>query len=190
MAIRRIVTGHSDDGASTIVADGPSPHRRVREATGLVVTDLWRTTSAPASPMPDDDGCSGTYELAPPRSGTVFRIVEFPPDGDWLGRVTADELRSAGDESAREAFSVASARPDMHRTRTLDYAIVIEGEIVAVLERAEASMSPGDVLVQCATVHAWSNRTDQPCKVAFVLVDADPGTTAVDDHGDSDADPG
>lgn len=171
---RRIVTGHSDDGASLIVDDGPSPHRRVREATGLVVTDLWRTASALATPSPHDDGCSGPYELAPPRGGTVFRVVEFPPDRDWLGRVGVDDLRFEGDESARQAFTGEAARPDMHRTSSVDYAIVLDGEIVAVLERAETTMRPGDVLVQNATVHAWSNRTDRPCTVAFVLVDAVP----------------
>ena len=176
--IRRIVTGHSDDGASCIVEDGPSPHRRVREATGLVVTDLWRTTAAPATPTPHDDGCSGPYELAPPRGGTVVRVVEFPPDRNWLGRVGVDDLRFEGDESAREAFTGNAARPDMHRTSSVDYAIVLDGEIVAVLERDETTMHPGDVLVQCATVHAWSNRTDRPCSVAFVLVDADVGAHA------------
>lgn len=170
--IRRIVTGQADDGSSTIVEDGPSPHRRVREATGLVVTDLWRTTTAPATPTPHDDGCSGPYVLAPPPGGTVFRVVEFPPDRDWLGRVGVDELRFEGDESAKEAFTGDTARPDMHKTSSVDYALVLDGEIVAVLERGEATMRPGDVLVQCATVHAWSNRTDQPCTVAFVLVDA------------------
>ena len=177
-AIRRIVTGHSDDGASLIVEDEPSPHRRVREATGLVVTDLWRTTATPAIPSPHDDGCSGPYELAPPPGGTVLRVVEFPPDRDWLGRVSVDDLRFEGDESARQAFSGDTARPDMHRTSSVDYAIVLEGEIVAVLERAETTMRPGDVLVQCATLHAWSNRTNRPCKVAFVLVDAAPAEHA------------
>lgn len=174
--IRRIVTGHDANGRSIIVSDQASPH--VMAIHGIpthAVTDLWSTRSTPADPQAADS-CGLPIQLAPPANGSVFRVVEFPPDRDWLGRVdTRAAFASLGD-SATKALSGAAREPHpfMHKTVSVDYALVMSGEIWAVLDEQETLMQAGDVLIQRGTNHAWSNRSDQPCLVAFVLIDALP----------------
>ena len=174
--IRRIVTGHDANQRSIIVSDQASPH--VMAIHGIPthgVTDLWSTRTTPADPQAAD-ACGLPIQLAPPAKGSVFRVVEFPPDRDWLGRVdTRAAFASLGD-SASKALSGAAREPHpfMHKTVSVDYALVMSGEIWAVLDEQETLMQAGDVLIQRGTNHAWSNRSDQPCLVAFVLIDALP----------------
>jgi quercetin dioxygenase-like cupin family protein len=96
--------------------------------------------------------------VTPPRHGSVFRTVEFPPDGVWRAP------SSDGEELARR---------QVHSTDSLDYCIVMSGEIWAVLDAEETLLSAGDVLIQRGTNHAWSNRSDKPCVIAFVLIGGD-----------------
>ena len=103
------------------------------------------------------------------RGGTVFRVVDFLPE--TLARTDPQELARRGakitpDRSAKD--------PGFHATDTVDYAICLEGEIWAVLDEGETLMRPGDVLIQRGTYHAWSNRSDRACRMAFVLIDAEP----------------
>lgn len=174
--IRRIVTGRDALGRSTIVADTPSPHWMTMAGTDTFgVTDLWKTFDAPADAVGEDDPSGGPVTLAPPEGGTVFRIVEFPPDRDYIGRWQRHEaFASIGESGAKAIDPSASRHEGMHRTDTLDYAFVIEGEIWAVLDTTEVRMRQGDVLIQRATNHAWSNRSDVPALVGFVLIDAKP----------------
>ena len=174
--IRRIVTGHDANGRSVIVSDQASPH--VMAIHGIpthAVTDLWSTRSTPADPEAADP-CRLPVQLAPPANGSVFRVVEFPPDRDWLGRVDTRAAFASMGDSATKALSGAAREPHpfMHKTVSVDYALVISGEIWAVLDQQESLMQAGDVLIQRGTNHAWSNRSDQPCLVAFVLIDAVP----------------
>lgn len=171
--IRRIVTGHDGQGRSIIVEDAPSPHiMAIHGIETHAVTDLWATRGMPANPQAPDV-CSAQVQLAPPVSGTVFRVVEFPPDAQWLGQVdTAAAFASMGESGARALSAVARPRhPFMHKTESVDYAMVLSGEIWALLDQQETLMRAGDVLIQRGTNHAWSNRSEQPCLVAFVLVD-------------------
>ncbi|MEC7762093.1 MAG: cupin domain-containing protein [Pseudomonadota bacterium] len=172
--IRRIVTVEGSDGRSRIEEDGASPH--VMAIHGIpthAVTELWATTSAPAQPDLADPS-KVPVQLAPPTNGTVFRVVEFPPDADWLGQVDAGAAFGSMGSSGADAIAATEDKPHplMHKTQSVDYAIVMQGEIWAVLDDAETLMKPGDVLVQRATNHAWSNRSDKACLIAFVLVDA------------------
>lgn len=174
--IRRIVTGHTPEGRSTILMDAASPHSMsLAGVPNFGVTDIWKTTAAPASNEGNEDALSGKIVLAPPEQGTVFRMVEFPPDKEYVGQWQPDVAFGSMGESGTDAINHTSSRHEaMHTTDSVDYAFVIEGEIWAVLDEGEACMRAGDVLVQRGTRHAWSNRSDRPCLVGFVLVDAEP----------------
>jgi len=174
--IRRIVTGHDDKGRSVFIADGAAPKVEQRRSGGATVTELWETRSAPASNAGNEDPTDHPYRLPPPPNGTVFRIIEYPPDSI---RVAA--LRERGAEHAQDAASDGYVRdvqhqrhPGFHKTASVDYAIILSGEIHALMDEGEVLLKTGDVLIQRGTNHAWSNRTDEPCTVAFVLIDAEP----------------
>lgn len=175
-AVRRIVTGHDHAGRSIIVSDGASPHVMALAGTdSFGVTDIWRTLGSPASNAGHDDACEGPVRLAPPAHGTVFRVVQFPPDQDYVGKWEASKAFASMGDSGALAIDVGSTRHEaMHTTASTDYAFVLEGEIWAVLDAGETRMVAGDVLVQRGTNHAWSNRSGAPCIMGFVLVDALP----------------
>lgn len=139
---------------------------------GLALTDLWETKGAPASNEGDADAADRPVHLEPPRNGTLLRIVEFPPDAQWRG--SADGREAFKSIGAGHAQDDASADPMMHRTSTVDYAIVLKGEIHAVMDKGEKLLRAGDILVQRGTNHSWSVRGNEPCIVCFVLVSAKP----------------
>jgi len=169
--IRRVVTGHDADGKAIILEDGNARQVLAIGVPEHGVTDLWKTTSMPATNEGYADPCIGKLTLPPPPEGTVFRIVEFPPDRDFLPKIDQKSAFSALGEDATKSLT---GRTDvvMHRTASVDYAIVIEGEIWAVLDKGETLLKRGDVLIQRGTNHGWSNRGDEPALVAFVLVAA------------------
>jgi len=150
--VRRLITGVDAEGQSFIAADSASPHvKAVANTPTFAVTELWRATSIPVNNSgPIDDGL-GVVELSPPRQGVVFRYVEFPPDTDWLANPDAPDSQ-------------------VHTTASIDFAIVISGEIYAVMDKDESLMHAGDVLIQRGTRHSWANRSDHPAVMAFALV--------------------
>lgn len=172
--VRRVVTGHDAAGKSVFIMDGPAPTVFDRGAGRTCVTELWETRSAPADNRGDAEVTDHPSRLPPPPNGSVFRIVEYPPDKLRVPTLRApDETHDAGREGY--ARDLANMRhPGFHKTDTIDYAIVLSGEIYALMEEGEVRLEAGDVLVQRGTNHAWSNRTDQPVRIAFVLVDAKP----------------
>ena len=162
--VRRVVTGHRA-GRGSVLFDGPAPNARVRQASGVVSTLVWVTDETPADIAGEADRAAREIGVAPPASGTVFRVVDFPPEQGARSRdAILREMGIAPGGTARH--------PGMHRTKSVDYAIVVEGEIDMLLEDAEIHLRAGDVLVQQGTEHAWVNRGDAPCRIAFVLVDA------------------
>jgi hypothetical protein len=172
--IRRVVTGHNAQGKSIFIMDGPAPKVMDRGTAATAVTELWETGATPASNAGGADPTDHDFRLMPPKNGSVFRIIAYPPDKE---RVAA--LRQAGTQhdSAREGYvrDLGNARhPGFHKTDSIDYAIVLSGEIYALMDEGEVLLKTGDVLVQRGTSHAWSNRTDEPAYVAFVLIDAKP----------------
>jgi naringenin degradation protein FdeH len=197
--IRRVVTGHDAAGRSVFITDAAAPHVYNRAPGSAVVTELWETRSMPADNSGNDEVTDHPFRLAPPRNGSVFRIVEYPPDKERVpalaseasgqrgnsivrahsasedARERADDTRPEPGSSARTAFDRGSPRhPGFHKTSSVDYAIVLSGEIYALMDEGEVLLKAGDVLVQRGTNHAWSNRTDAPAYLAFVLVDATP----------------
>jgi YD repeat-containing protein len=172
--VRRIVTGVNAAGRSCIVSDTRFPAAAVAPGEAVRV-GLWTTASAPASNTTPDPVPDGVIMRTPPahRGGTVVRITDIQPDAahayapDELGR---RGCKTTPDRSARH--------PGFHATDTVDYAICLEGEVWAVLDEDETLMRAGDVLIQRGTYHAWANRSDRICRMAFILIDAAP----LDDH--------
>jgi len=157
---RRIVTGHDKDNKAVFVEDQICPHRfALGGCENFVVTELWRINESPADIAGEyQDTTDVPFALNPAKSGNVFRIIEFPPNGE-LG------MKEDG---------VTPEEPTKHRTASIDYAIILEGECYAVLDEEETLMKKGDVLIQRGTVHSWSNRSDKSCIILFVLCDAAP----------------
>ena len=171
--VRRVLTGHDSEGKSTIISDGLAPNiKEMASMPGLALTDLWETTGAPANNDGHADAATRPVRLEPPKNGTILRIVEFPPDSQWRNR--ADAREAFDSIGAGHAPDKKSADPMMHRTSTVDYIIVLKGEIHAVMDTGETLLRAGDILVQRGTNHSWSVRGNEPCIVAAILVNAKP----------------
>jgi hypothetical protein len=171
--IRRVVTGHNTRGRSVFITDGDAPNvKEMDSMPGLALTQLWENRSAPADNRGNEDAADRPVVLEPPANGTIFRIVEFPPDSAWRDR--ADAAQAFESIGAGHAADATSDDPMMHKTSSVDYLVVLRGEIWAILEEGEACLKQGDVMIQRGTNHSWSVRTDEPCLLAAVLVDAAP----------------
>jgi quercetin dioxygenase-like cupin family protein len=169
--VRRIVTGLNAAGKSVILSDTELPTGEVA-AGEPIRAGMWITDRAPVSNGGASDPCpDGVINRVAPtsRGGSVFRVTEFPPESQ-RPRDPA-ELASRG---AHVTADRTARNPGFHMTDTIDYAIVLEGEIWAMLDEDETLMRPGDVLIQRGTYHAWSNRSDRMCRMAFILIDAEP----------------
>jgi hypothetical protein len=171
--IRRVVTGHDKTGKSVFVMDGKAPNvLEMASMPGVALTELGRTWRAPGSTAGMAVGGAGGIVLDPRADGTILRIVEFPPDSKW--RKSANAAKAFASIGAGGAPDHASADAMMHCTATVDYIIVLKGEIWAILDKGEKLLKQGDVLIQRGTNHSWSVRTKQPCVIAAVLVGAKP----------------
>lgn len=150
MNIRRVVTGHDENGKAKVIIDGIAGNERAGSAAGQYNTLMWCTDAMPCDmPIGEDAEDMGGRKLGtyPPVNGTRFMIADYPP-----GNI-----------------------PRMHRTETIDYIIVLDGEIEMELDDKEVvTIRQGDVMIQRGTYHAWRNVSDRPCRMAFVLVDAKP----------------
>jgi mannose-6-phosphate isomerase-like protein (cupin superfamily) len=172
-----VVTGHDPDGKAVVASDGPLP--TVVELTaipGTVFHEVWATAGAPASVDNGADPTTGPLKLPPPKRGTRIRFVDIPPDtAEYLAKGAArmkDAFEQIGDAKA-STVKAGSPHPLMHRTESVDYGVVIEGEMTLVLDGSEVPLRPGSVVVQRGTNHAWANRSGRPCRMLFVLVDGE-----------------
>lgn len=171
--IRRVVTGTDANGHSYIEMDGPSPATTtVAARPGYRNANIWRT-NAETDAIADADDILQHQGVLPPGGGSVIRVIDFPP----LPQDPAERERQAK-ATFDTVFPDARHQPDnkrhagMHITATVDYAIVLQGEITAILDKEETVLRNGDILVQRGTNHAWANRTNAMTRVAFILVDA------------------
>jgi naringenin degradation protein FdeH len=163
--VRRVVTGHRD-GKAVVLYDSAAPNQKRRQASGLVSTLIWVTEETPADISGRADRAAREIGVPPPPAGSIFRVVDFPPEEGARSReAILTEMGVVGDHGG-------ARHPGMHRTRSIDYAIVLEGEIDMLLDEGEIRLRAGDVLVQQGTNHAWVNRGAGPCRIAFVLIDA------------------
>ena len=176
--VRRVVTGHDENGKAVVISDGPAPFVHVNAVNPeWYSTDIWRTGETPARIVPlADEPTLGPRRQMPQKRGTVLRINHFPPESEDVRQMDPEASRRAfaalGNEKAA-TFGKGGRHPLMHRTETIDYAIVLSGEITMVMDDVDVELKAGDVLVQCGTNHAWSNRSKAPCVVAFVLIDGE-----------------
>jgi quercetin dioxygenase-like cupin family protein len=176
--VRRVVTGHDAQGKAIVVADGPAPMMHVNPRhPDMVSSDIWRTSETPAKIKADPGETTlGPRRQLPHKGGTVIRINHFPPEPASVNAMTEADAKRAfaalGNEAA-STYKTGGRHPMMHRTETIDYAIVLFGEMTMLLDDSEVVLRTGDVLVQCGTNHAWSNRSNAPAAIAFILVDGE-----------------
>jgi len=182
--IRRVVTGHDAEGKAIVTSHGALPTViELNAIPGTVFHEVWSTTGAPAPVNNGADPSVGPLMLPPPKHGTRIRFVDIPPDtADYLAH-GAERMKDAFAQIGDVAASTVkqdSPHPLMHRTESVDYGIVIEGEMTLVLDDSEVLLEPGAVVVQRGTNHAWANRSGKPCRMLFVLVDGqfDPAIAA------------
>jgi len=174
--LRRVVTGHDAAGKAIVLSDGAPPHvTRPPQQPGLAFHELWNTRATPApvtatEPEPTDLH----HGTAPPVQGTVIRVVDIPPEGargPGFDTETARLLFEQVGLGENAAHTIPGRHPLMHRTESIDYGIVLDGQIVLLLDEAEVVLEQGDIVVQRGTIHAWTNRTDRPTRMLFVLTD-------------------
>lgn len=172
--IRRVVTGCDAKGTAIVAIDGPPGNVRVRKASGgLISTLIWATDETPADISGLADRADRDTGVGPPTRGSVFRIVDFPPTTGAEVMDNEAVIREMGISHSAAKDGEAVRHPLMHRTRSIDYAIVMSGEMDMLLDDSEVHLSAGDVLVQQGTNHAWVNRGSETCRIAFVLIDAE-----------------
>ena len=149
---RRVVTGHDGSGKSIVLSDGPPPqhHPMQGPAIGADFFEIWN--SSKPVPLLTSTEAQEPNERAftiMPVTGHLLRVIEiYPP-------------RAGG------------KRTVMHRTKTLDYVVVIEGELVLLLDDTELTLKQGDVVVQRGTNHAWENRSEKKARMAFFHINAE-----------------
>ena len=171
-ATRRVVTGHDDNGKAIIESDGPAPNVKVREGAGFVSTLLWVTDETPVNAGLRIDRADRTIAVAPPANGSILRIVDFPPVTPEVDSIDSAALRRAMGVDHGGPAGAPSRHAYMHRTKSVDYGIVLSGEIDMLLDDSEVHLKAGDIVIQQATNHAWVNRSNAFCKIAFILIDA------------------
>jgi mannose-6-phosphate isomerase-like protein (cupin superfamily) len=169
--VRRVVTGHDATGKAIVIMDGPSPTWNRNPASDTESGLVWITDSTPADIAVSADQSARKIAIPPPARGSICRVVEFGPMTKEMEDLPINHLSSTMGEG-----HVSKGRPPrhpfMHRTRSIDYAIVLDGEIDMLLDDSEVHLKAGDVLVQQGTNHAWVNRGKKPCRICFVLIDA------------------
>ena len=174
--IRRVVTGHGPNGRAMVVSDGALPTVvEIAAVPGTVFHEVWSTEGSPARVAARElDPTASPLVLPPPAGGTRIRFVDIPPETPDMLAASAARMGEAFSQLGDAAASTGSGgapHPLMHRTESIDYGVVIEGELTMVLDDAEVRLQPGTVVVQRGTNHAWANRSGKPCRMLFVLVD-------------------
>lgn len=177
-SFRRVVTGHDASGKAIFLHDGKAENIQRPPRGGVTSTLFWVTDETPAKLSDGEDRADRTIGIPPPIEGSIFRVVEYAPDAtvkampdkerDW-------QLDKRSSDSGGDAIqtSATGRHHGMHRTKSVDYAIILSGEIHLMLDDSETLLQAGDVVVQQGTFHAWSNRGTEPCRIAFILIGAE-----------------
>ena len=171
--MRRIVTGHDEKGKSVITIDGPPARSLGEEAGGLY--ELWNTDGNEINTLDEIDRADDEVLLSPPNGGTKFRYFQINPTPEG---VPADLIEAATAE-AFEKMGAAHHRvdttrhPAMHKTKTIDYIILLKGDVTLLLDNEEVDLKPFDVVVQRGTNHACVNNGNEPALFIAVLIDSD-----------------
>ncbi len=171
--MRRIVTGHNSDGKSVIKIDGP-PSRSIGEDVGGLF-EIWNTDGGVIQSTDKIDRADIDIILSPLKGGTKFRYFKInpTPEGvpiEMLESLAAEAFKKIGAEHERVD---TTRHPTMHKTKTIDYIILLDGDVTLLLDEDEVSLKPFDVVVQRGTNHAWINNGTEPALFIAVLIDAE-----------------
>ena len=175
--IRRVVTGHDALGRAVIQQDGAVPReQRIGGRNGPLFFEVWNTRATPApidraSGEPSENG----IQLAPPKGGTRIRVLDIPPEDASVGSLTPEQAKAhfaeVGAADASSHVGSGSRHAFMHRTETIDYGIVLEGELTLIRDVGETVVRAGDIVIQRGTNHGWANHSGRHCRIAFILID-------------------
>ncbi len=168
--VRRVVIGHDSHGKAVALFDGPAVPKQ-RSPGGNAVINLWVTSDFPVDLSGAADKAATQVGVPPPADGTIFRIVDFPPASTTAAAHVDHNkvLIAMGIDPATQGYA---RHANTHRTKSVDYAIVLDGEIDMLMDDSEIKVKTGDVVVQRGTNHAWVNNSGKNCRMAFVLIDA------------------
>ena len=181
VAVRRVVTGHDAQGRAVIQQDGAVPRvQRIGGEHGPWFHEVWNTRATPApidrdSGEPPEEG----IQLAPPKGGTRIRVLDIPPDDAAFDALTPEQIQAhfaevgAADAPVEGGTGGTRRHAFMHRTETIDYGIVLEGELTLVMDVGETVVRAGDIVIQRGTNHGWANRSGRNCRIAFILIDGE-----------------
>lgn len=170
--VQLVVTGHDETGKAVVTSNSVANNVFHRDHRAVALTDLWQILAVPANLDADGtEDIAGPFSIPPNKGGIKLRVVQFDPEPEGISK------RTDGDQVFEEMGSGANHQPSarhpfMHRTQTLDFGIVLSGSITMLLDDDDIEVSAGTVVIQRGTNHAWSNRGSEPCRIAFVLVDA------------------
>ncbi|WP_428243182.1 cupin domain-containing protein [Gynuella sp.] len=174
--VRRIVTGHNEHGKATISSDGTTTTvLQIPAIPGIVFHEVWNTQQTPAIIDNSDDPTGKPVTLQPASGGTTIRVVDIPPDS-VQNNISEEALTDAfADLGASHAADTQTDKRHkiMHRTETIDYGILLSGELWLMVDEGEVLLKPGDIVVQRGTNHAWSNRSEETARIAFILIDGE-----------------
>ena len=170
--MRRIITGHDEKGRSIVSIDGP-PARSIGQDVGGLF-EIWNTDGNDIISSDSTDKADEDIILSPPKGGTKFRYFQINPmpegmSNEMMQEIAADAFEKIGASHHRID---TSKHPAMHKTETIDYIILLKGNVTLILDEEEIDLKPFDVVVQRGTNHAWTNNGDEPALLIAVLIDS------------------
>jgi mannose-6-phosphate isomerase-like protein (cupin superfamily) len=171
--MRRIITGHNQEGRSIITLDGP-PARSIGEDVGGLF-EIWNTNGDVIDTTDSIDRADSDIVLSPPHNGSKFRYFQINPTPEGVPMAMMQEIAADAFEKIGAAHHRVdtSKHPAMHKTDTIDYIILLKGDVTLILDEEEVTLEPHDVVVQRGTNHAWVNNGDEPALLIAVLIDSD-----------------
>jgi mannose-6-phosphate isomerase-like protein (cupin superfamily) len=169
---RRVVTGFDAAGESVIVSDKFVKNKMEKSTRpGVSLTNLWHTSEFPVEMKSDIENVDDEFIMFPRPNETICRISSFEPDKKYQSDAY-DSASYFSDLDSEDTLVRSKRHPFMHKSKTVDYAIILEGEITLLLDNEEVDLSEGDIVVQRGTNHAWVNNSDKLCRVCFILMGA------------------
>ena len=170
--MRRIITGHNEKGESVVTFEGP-PARSIGEDVGGLF-EIWNTDGKDVISTDEFDRADQDIILSPPDGGTKFRYFQINPPPEGVPEEILQELAADAFEKIGAGHHRVDTRkpPAMHKTETIEYIILLKGDVTLILDNEEVDLKPFDVVVQRGTNHAWVNNGDEPALLIAVLIDS------------------
>ncbi len=172
---RRVVTGLDEQGRSCVISDGVPKQVVEPESIGTSLAFLWKTDTAPADNSGNEDAAAQPFTYKVAHGGSAFILVRMPGKKEFASMSEEARLKLMTDELPENMRdSTKNAKPGMHATPTVDYLIILEGQVTLILEAEEVELKAGDILIDRGAVHAWENRGEDACVMATIMIDAIP----------------